>query len=75
VHLPSLLSEKEALRRVINERQITKLTKQFMKSFEVGTVHSPHDYAVEEYNEWKALAIVIILGVVTIGFIASRLTM
>jgi hypothetical protein len=46
-----------------------------MKSFEVGTVHSPKDYAVKEYDEWAVLAIVIILGVVTIGFIASRLTM
>jgi hypothetical protein len=45
------------------------------KSFEVGTVHSPRDYAVKEYDEWAVLAIVIVLGLLTISFIASRLSM
>jgi hypothetical protein len=42
------------------------------KSFEVGTIHSPEDYWTKGYDEWAVLAFVIILGVVTIGFIASR---
>jgi hypothetical protein len=46
-----------------------------MKSFQVGTIHSADDYATKGYDEWAVLAIVIVLGLLTIGFIASRLSM
>ena len=46
-----------------------------MKSFEVGSIRRSDDYATKEYDEWAVLAVVITLGVVTIGYIAWKLSM
>jgi hypothetical protein len=46
-----------------------------MKSFEVGTIHSPSEYAQKGYDEWAVLAVVIVLGLATIAYIGWKLSM